>query len=167
MATSLALSSCAVASGSPRSIANPAPNEVRLTIDLSARTAATDNWSSNIVDCSDEEYFCILIPNRMALAFVRICTRTNRSELPSTAFGKLLRVAPAPHLSPPSGSYIIREFPNTLLFYQTDNSSVESHGLIEARVMRNSPFEEAFDPNNYITRFRIVTPDGRGLFVCS
>ena len=163
----LFLSSCAAASGPARGIPNSVPHEQRLTIDLSGGTATTEDWTSDIVDCSDREYFCILIPNRMALAFVRACTSASRDELPPTRFGSLLRVAPAPHLAAPSGSYIIREFPNVLLFYRVSNNSVEGQGLVEARIIRNSPSEEAFDPSNYIANFRIVTPDGGGLFVCS
>jgi len=166
-ATFLLLTSCAAASVAARGIPNSVPKEERLTIDLSAGTAATEGWRSDIVDCSDDEYSCILIPNRMALAFVKTCASASRDELPPTHFGNLLKVAPASHLAPPSGTYIIREFPMVLLFYQVDNTLVEGRGLVEARIMISSPFDQAFDPNNYSARYRIVTPDGRGLFVCS
>lgn len=137
-----------------------------LTIDLSAGTATTTQWRSDTSDCSDQNYFCILIPNRMVLAFPRSCSNAGREGAPATRFGDLLGVAPAPHLAPPSGSYIIRSFPNVLLFYFVRNDLVDGEGLVEARIVRNSPFEEAFDPNDYSARYRITTSNGGGLFVC-
>ncbi len=166
-ATFLSLSSCAVASGPARPFPNAVPGAERLIIDLSAGTAATEGWRSAIVDCSDREYFCILVPNRMALAFVKTCASASREDLPPTRFGNLLKIAPASHLASPSGTYIIRQFPKVLLFYQVDNALVEGRGLVEARIMIDSALDQDFDPNNYSARYRIVTPDGGGLFVCS
>ena len=138
-----------------------------LTIDLSARTATTRQWRSDTIDCSDRDYFCILIPNRMVLVFAKSCSNAGREGVSSTRFGDLLGVAPAPHLAVPSGSYIVRSFPNVLLFYYVRNSLVDGEGLVEARIIRRSPFEEAFDPNDYSARYSITTSTGDGLFVCA
>jgi hypothetical protein len=164
---SLLLPSGAMASGPVGAISDAPAREMRLVIDLSAGTATTEEWRSEIVDCSDQQYFCALIPNRMVLSFARRCSDATREGRPPTRYGDLLRVAPTPHLAPPSGSYVVRTFPNVLLFYYVGNGLVEGEGLVQARVLRHSPFEEEFDANDYLTTFTISTRGGRGLFACS
>lgn len=52
-------------------------------------------------------------------------------------------------------------FPNVLLIYYPDL------GLGEVRVLRHSPYEDAFNPNDMIEQYRIETPGGEVLFVCA
>jgi len=133
----------------------------RLLVDLSAGTVTTREWSSSTRDCSDENYFCLLIPNRMVIAFPRRCTDYGRDDAPQTSAGKIVPVAPAPHLRPPSGSYIVTSFPYILLVYYPDS------GVSEVREVKHSPYQDAFNPNELVTRYRIFRSNGRKLFACS
>jgi hypothetical protein len=132
-----------------------------LVIDLSRAVATTSQWSAGTVDCSDQNYHCILIPGRMVLAFAKSCQIAGREGAPAMRYGQLHEVAPAPHLAPPSGGYVISAFPNVLLYYNIN------YGLNEARVVRHSPYEHDFDPNDYTERYVITTSSGAGLFICS
>lgn len=161
------LAGCANMARPSTSESNNQSSREELSIDLSAGTATTRQWRLRISDCSDQDYFCILIPDKMVLAFPKSCSDAGREGAPATRFGYLLRVAPAEHLASPSGSYIVRSFPNALLFYYVRNSVVSGEGLVEARILRNSPFEDAFDPNDYSARYSITTPNGEGLFICA
>jgi hypothetical protein len=132
-----------------------------LVIDLSAGRATAAGWASEIVDCSNQDYFCLLIPNRMVLAFPRSCGDLIYHASISTSQGNIIGVAPAPHLAPPSGGYFISSFPNVLLYYNIN------FGLQEARIVRHSPYDHDFDPNDYSERYAITTSTGDGLFICS
>jgi hypothetical protein len=158
---SLLLPGCTAADTSMGGLPAPEPGGERLMIDLAAGTAATSAWRSSTVDCSDQNYFCLLIPDRMVLAFPRLCALAMRDDPPPTARGVLRGVAPAPHLVPPSGSYVVDSFPRMLLRYWAHL------GLFEVREVVNSPSEPNFNPNNLVTRYSIVTSDGSKLFVCS
>jgi len=140
-------------------LAGPSPE--RLVIDQSRATATTPRWSSEIVDCSNQEQHCILIPGRMVLAFPKSCSDAGAGRRPDTGYGELREVAPTPHLAPPSGSYVVGAFPNVLLFYDV------SHGFNEVRIVRRSPYDREFDPNDYSERYDLITPKGVGLFICS
>ncbi|HYJ52126.1 MAG TPA: hypothetical protein VEW04_03055 [Allosphingosinicella sp.] len=132
-----------------------------LVINLAAGTATTARWTAETVDCSDQDVLCLAIPNRMALAFPRSCGALIGATRVSTRVGDLIEVAPAPHLAPPSGGYVVSAFPNVLLLY---NINV---GLTEARVVRHPPSDPDFDPNDHSERYFIRTSTGEGIFKCS
>lgn len=157
----LLLPSCVSAIPPVGEASNYASSGEQLTIDLSGGIATTAEWKSNTVNCSDDNYHCILIPDRMVLAFTKSCSNAGREGAPLAPLGGLIRVAPMPHLAPPSGSYIVKSFPKVLLFYYA------GHGLKEVRIVRNSPYDKGFDPNSYDARFSVVTSDRKDLFVCS
>jgi len=132
-----------------------------LVIDMSGATATAPRWRSEIVDCSDQNYSCVLIPGRMALAFPKSCSVAAGGGAPDTRYGQFHQIAPAPHLAPPSGGYVIQSFPHVLLYYNIND------GLDEVRVVRQSPFDPNFNPNDYTERYIITTRTGAGLFTCS
>lgn len=131
-----------------------------LVIDLSTRMAYTKEWIANTSDCSDQNYFCLEIPGTMALVFPRKCMTARNIVRPPTRVGAFKGVAPAPHLAPPSGSYIVEKYPRILMSYQADR------GLTEVRAVRRSPYQSDFSPNNYTNLYVIQTKDGIPLFVC-
>lgn len=157
----LSLPGCTAADYSIGGLPLPGPGGEQLMIDLAAGTAATSTWRSSTVDCSDQNYFCLLIPDRMVLAFPRQCVDAMRNDAPPTAAGVLRGVAPTPHLATPSGSYVVRSFPRMLLGYWAHL------GLYEVREVARSPYEQGFNPGDVVTRYSIVTSDGSKLFVCS
>jgi hypothetical protein len=158
---SLFTSGCGFAAKPSHELAPNRQFSNRIVVDLSARTAVASTWRSSVVDCSDQDYQCISIPDRMVLAFPRRCSSVDQENSPPTRFGRLHRVAPMPHLRPPSGSFIISSFPNILFFYFTNE------GIVEARILNHGPFEgNAFDPNDYSERYEIIRSDHRPLFVC-
>jgi hypothetical protein len=160
-AIGLLCASCAMTASSAAMSSGSQPDAEELSIDLTAGRATTVRWSSEIVDCSDREYFCLRIPNKMVLAFVRSCGNLiGRNSFP-TRLGNIVAVAPAPHLAPPSGGYVISSFPNVLLYYNTN------FGLNEVRILRHSPYDRDFDPNDYSERYAIRTSAGPALFMCS
>jgi len=71
-----------------------------LVIDLAAGTATTARWTAATVDCSDQNVFCLSIPDRMALAFPRSCSALIGASRVPIGVGDLMEVAPAPHLAP-------------------------------------------------------------------
>jgi hypothetical protein len=97
----------------------------------------------------------------MAIAFPRICSIIGPGGSLATPAGELIKVAPAAHYAPPSGSFVIRTFPNVLLFYYT------GYGITEVRIVRNSPFDIDFDPNDYLERYYLVDSNGRILMRCT
>src|SRR5687768_13225865 len=131
----LVLPGCTAGGSNMGGLPLPEPGGERLTIDLAAGTAATAAWRSSTVDCSDQTYFCLLIPDRMVLAFPRRCADAMRSDAPPTGAGVLRGVAPTPHLATPSGSYVVDTFPRMLLRYWAHL------GLFEVREVVNSPSE--------------------------
>lgn len=157
----LLCASCATTTNSAAMNSEHQLNPEELSIDLSAGRATTARWSSEIANCSNQEYFCLVIPNRMTIAFVRSCHDLIGENSASTRFGNIIRVAPAPHLAPPSGGYIISTFPNVLLYYNAN------FGLNEIRIVRHPPYDHDFDPNDYTERYVIRTSTGAGLFICS
>lgn len=162
----LFLPSCAGTDSSASGAAAVVDDAEQLLIDLSAGTAVTAEWSANTADCSDQFYFCLSIPDRMVLAFPRLCEDASNDSAPPTAFGALRGVAPAPHLRPPSGSYIVEHFPRMLLFYYVE-SDLHVSGLFEVRELIWSPYEDEFQPSIYVGRYRVMTSDGSPLFECS
>lgn len=159
----LLLTGCTPADSPMGELPVPEPGGERLTIDLAAGTAATSAWRSHTIDCSDQNYFCLLIPDRMVLAFPRLCALAMRNDAPPTARGVFRGVAPALHLRPPAGSYVVDTFPRMLLIYY------HHLGLFEVNEVVRSPWQPNFDPgpSNVVTRYSIVTSDGSKLFVCS
>jgi hypothetical protein len=157
----LVCTSCATTTNSGAMNSEGRIGREHLVIDLSANRATTATWSSEIRDCSNQDYFCLLIPNRMVLAFPRSCGDLIDNTSVSTSLGNIIGIAPAPHLAPPSGGYIVSSFPNVLLIYNIN------FGLNEARVLRRSPYDYDFEPNNYAERYVITTSTGDGLFICS
>lgn len=153
------LGSCASVPPAPNRTVAVDPISGRLEIDLSAGLARTEDWTSPAVDCSDEHYICISIPDRMALAFPRTCSEASR-DLPPTAFGALRRVAPMPHLQPPSGSYVVEAFPRVLMFYYARD------GLFEVRELVHSPYESEFNPSDFVAEWVVSAPDGSSLLAC-
>lgn len=143
----------------PLAIARAAQGDA-ITIDLTAQTASTLGWTSRTSNCSDENYFCLLVPGKMALAFPRACVTATVVKPLATRAGNLKKVAPMPHLAPPSGSYIIDTYPRILIFY------FERQGLTEVRELRHSPYEREFAPGDYLHRYVVRTPDNQPLFVC-
>jgi hypothetical protein len=138
-----------------------APSDYRtLTVDMSKHVASTQEWSLKTSDCSDVNYFCLMIPTKMVLAFPRACQTALSLNPPVTRVGAFRGVAPAPHLAPPSGSYIIDAYPNVLLSYRS------GLGITEVKVVRHSPFERDFNPSDYSNGYLVHTVDKQPLFAC-
>lgn len=136
-----------------------------LVLDLAAGTATTPDWTARAEDCSDEVYACVSIPGRMVIAFPKACRSIEGGQGPEAAFGRLSKVAPAPHLAPPAGSFVVTSFPRVLMFYYTP--PIAPAGLQRVRLVRAAPGEPGFNPNDFSAEY-VITVRGRpDFFVCS
>ncbi|TPE61183.1 hypothetical protein FJQ54_09845 [Sandaracinobacter neustonicus] len=154
----------ATASSNNKAATMVAPDLKRMLVNFETRTISTDDWSSQFVDCSDANYNCISVPDKVALAFARKCdlTKAERASIPhSKIAGRVFVVAPMAHYGLPSGTYILEALPTALMFYD------QKHGLTELRELLSSPYETEFDPNAYRVRYKIITADGGPLFRCT
>ncbi len=152
---------CAHARALPPSDHREAAAVESLEIDVTRRTASAMHWRSTLEDCSDETYSCLLVPNRMLLAFPRYCRDARAGPLKETRLGQFRAVAPAPHFGFPSGSYMVDSFPRILIFYY------ENRGVVEVREAKHSPYDADFDAGDFIKKYKIITVDRKPLFLCS
>lgn len=145
-------------------ISRPAASAGRtepLRIDLDKKTIQSPAWTSTFSDCSDEHYFCMSVPDRFVLVFPKLCANATSEKMATGPFGGLLRVAPMPELAPPSGSYIVKSYPKVLILYYSEQ------GIAQVRLLKSSPFERDFDPNEYDVSYNVELKGGGALFRCS
>lgn len=131
-----------------------------LTLNYETGFASTPNWSAKMMDCSTTSYSCTMLQQSMILAFPKRCSEAMTPSRVPNAEARLIGIAPAPHIPPPSGSYVVDRFPKIWLRYQYGK------GFVEVRQLEYPPEDSRFDPNKYEAAYR-VTIVGQNPFICS
>lgn len=131
-----------------------------ISIHLDKGTARIGSKEMKVEKCSTTEYLCVEVPGELVLSFPRRCDVISGAAAGRGPHGGVKRVAPMPHLPPPSGTYVVLEFPRHLLFYDA------RIGFTEMRKVRHSPFERGFNPSDYEARFRIAVHGPTDAFLC-
>jgi hypothetical protein len=145
-----------------RKLSEPSQKEENpvIEIDFESGTAVAPSWRSKIVDCSTDQDYCYELPGRMLLAFPKSCRALERRIAEIRLPRGFSIVGFDPHRSLPDASYVSKEYPNVLLFYDKEM------GFTEARIL-NGTFDETFDPNRYQEIFTLKRVDGKDLLLCS
>lgn len=158
LASCMTLAACAGPDPSRGTLIGLSPRTDRLVLDLASGTATTSSWQSAVTDCSDENYSCVLIPGRMAIAFPRVCAGAGYSDAPPTRLGRFRVRAPVPHLEPPSADYDMTAFPNIILSYRM------GHGIVQVTELADKTGRHrSSDP----VRYEVTTSDDQPLFLCT
>lgn len=119
---------CTVAAPSmPRPKARSQNNQI-LYLDLGGGEASANGWTARLVNCSNEKFYCLQIPEKMSFSFPRHCSDVGPGKSISTPSGELIQVSMDPHFRPPAGGYAIKSFPNELLYY-SNSSGLNEYGF--------------------------------------
>jgi hypothetical protein len=86
-------------------------------IDGDALTASSPDWTSALVDCTNDEFRCLEAPGRFLIAFPKICP-TEHWQWNIAGYPFRL-TAPEAHYGLPSGGYFSEKYPYVYLMYRS------------------------------------------------
>lgn len=153
------LESCAVAGqASDHALSGAGDN---LTIDLDAGVAKASDWEIPVENCSTEDFNCVRVIGIVDIAFPKTCSTVHNQTIWNSPVGKFRVVAPQAHYGLPYGSYISENHPKALLFYGRDT------GFSELRLVKYSPAEAMFDPNDFSRKYRLVMKGSNDFYSCT
>jgi len=87
-----------------------------IIIDGDALIARAPNWTSELIDCTDEQFRCLEAPGRFLIAFPKTCP-TERWQWDIAGYPFRL-TAPEAHYGLPSGGYFSEKYPHVYLLYR-------------------------------------------------
>lgn len=125
-----------------------------MTLDLNMMRVVTPNWTTALVDCSDEAIECVEAPGYFLLSVPRHCSRDGAWEAGGFSYRA---IAPSPHYGLPSGSYMSMKYPHVHWLF---GAPLERGVHRWARTL-GTPSDRAWDTNDTIEEYqvRIVSAD--------
>ena len=127
-----------------------------LELDVVSRTYALGGVEKKLVSCDTSNFHCLDLEHIGVIAMFKACSAYSHEFAVPGVPGVFRMYAPAPHLSPPAGS-----------FYNSENRRIVYHynkrdGLYQTDISDSGPSAEEATAN----KFRVETTNGRMALQC-